>query len=103
MGLESVPPRASTSATDIYVKCVGFLSRNRGVMENRLGSDVLEATSLATPRQRVGVSTWTFNPVDTVSLEVVLAEMGRFKATQRSLSPFKWSLIAWAPLVAACM
>jgi hypothetical protein len=32
------------------------------------------------------VSTWTFNPVDTVSLEVVLAEMGRFKATQRSLS-----------------
>ena len=37
---------------------------------------------------------WIFNPVDTVSLEVVLAEMGRFKATQRSLSPFKWSLIA---------
>ena len=58
------------------------------------GGDVSETTSSATPRQRLDVSTWTFNPVDTVSLEVVLAEMGRFKATQRSLSPFKWSLIA---------
>jgi hypothetical protein len=43
------------------------------------------------------------SPVDTVSPKAVLAETGRFKATQRSLSPFKWGLIAWAPLVAACM
>jgi hypothetical protein len=67
------------------------------------GGDVLEATSSATPRQRLGVSTWTFNPVDSVSSKTDLAETGRFKATQRSLSLFKWSLNAWALLVAACM
>lgn len=43
------------------------------------------------------------SPVDTVSPKAVLAETGRFKATQRSLSLFKWGLIAQAPLVAACM
>jgi hypothetical protein len=34
------------------------------------------------------------SPVDTVSPKAVLAETGRFKATQRSLSSFKWGLIA---------
>ena len=58
------------------------------------GGDVSELTSSATPRQRLGVSTWTFNPVDTVSPKTLLAETSRFKATQRSLSLFKWGLIA---------
>ena len=67
------------------------------------GGDVSELTSSATPRQRLGVDTWIFMTVDTVSPKTLLAETSRFKATQRSLSSFKWSLIAWAPLVAACM
>jgi len=33
------------------------------------GGDDSEATSSATPRQTLGVDTWTFNPVDTVSTD----------------------------------
>jgi hypothetical protein len=61
---------------------------------------LLQKKSCAAP---VGVNTLTVKTEDTVSLKTVLAETGRFKATQRSLSLFKWGLITQAPLVAACM
>ena len=58
------------------------------------GGDVSDVTSSASPRQWLGLALWTFMTVDSVSPKTGLAEMGRFKATQRSLSLFKWGLIA---------
>ena len=40
-----------------YVGGLGFLSRNRGVMENRLGVTFQKLPHLSKPRQRVGVDT----------------------------------------------
>ena len=44
-----------------YVKRVVFLSKNRGDGKS-IGGDVSEATSSATPRQRMGVDTMDLQP-----------------------------------------
>ncbi len=58
----------STSIRNQDIRQMGRVSFKKSYGGGELtGGDVSDATSLATPRQRVGVDSWTFNDVDTVS------------------------------------
>ena len=81
----------------------GGLSKNRGLIENRPLVTFPRLPYRSIPPQTMGVDTWSVSPVESLSVPTVLAETSRFKATQRSLSLFKWGLIAQALMVAACM
>ncbi len=78
---------SSSSIRNQEIRQMGWVSFKKSYGGGKsTGGDVSEVTSSATPRQSMGV--------DTVSPKTVLSETGRFKATHRSLSPFKWGLIA---------